>query len=807
MKLQSLGIVFAIIILPIIIVLSYYINLQVDTIALQSSYDSKLMNATYDALSALELNTANEDLSSVSDSLRSIIEASNSIFFNTLSTNFGVSNASNSYIESYIPAILYTLYDGYYIYSPTKQPKICTYGDTASETWAKNNLYGFTMPSDDDTSKDGQPIYVVPKSGGGYYASETGELLYKQSDGSYSTNIDTAVYETDYILKSYIPYTARYVKDNTDVTINYTLDNHLNIIGTIGNIYYTKTGYLINPNLVTKIDVDGTDKTNSIIGTFYNSSSYTLGYNEETAEDYCLSGEHVITITLKEVDPDDNTKYVETQITANRINLSTVDSSEENRYLSEAEAKEKLSKAYDDYQNYYYEDVISGSGDRTRVNLVNKKIQYLETELENMRAVAYYVSSTSFSRWVYANLNQLEEKDIQMDSILGDESTYSTTLDIGIYADFSESDKKIFDYTQNPEDEDSNFLNHKGSVIRNTVQYNLNLAFSVYSDMSQGKFKFEMPIMSDEEWAKIVTRVSIVSFMQGMPCGTKVYSNYSLVYSSNNEMTVIPEEIYYVKKDNFNDETSETHRIDCPLLEDTTDYIAFTSKELKYDKIYNKSTSINEYDHKNLSCYNCIINKNYEKVIDTSGTEDYGDKINVFALNNVSSNKVKAYYKAVGALRQNLYKTNELTVSEGYSINTSKNYSTGALSTFSNTIAAHTSETTLNTNILDRGINQVKKIQIVLYGLSTNDVNETTVKFNVKINDQYIGSKTLSAAYYSDSMGHPEYVKNQTIELDVDPNLFTSNSTSFTVKLERDNGANKASTLYFDTTYIKVVYK
>ena len=118
MKLQGMSIIFALVCLPIILVIAYYISLQIDTITLQNMYDSKLLDATYDAMSAFELNTANEDLSSVSDSLRTIIEASNNIFMNTLATNLGMSNASKSYLEPNIPSILYTLYDGYYIYAP-----------------------------------------------------------------------------------------------------------------------------------------------------------------------------------------------------------------------------------------------------------------------------------------------------------------------------------------------------------------------------------------------------------------------------------------------------------------------------------------------------------------------------------------------------------------------------------------------------------------------------------------------------------------------------------------------------------------
>ena len=129
MKLQGFTIIFALVAIPLILVLTYYIQLQVNTITLQNEYDSKLLDATYDAMSSFEINTANEDLSTVSDSLRTIIEASNNVFFNTLATNLGLSNASKSYVDPYIPAILYTMYDGYYISAPTQVPEILTDSD------------------------------------------------------------------------------------------------------------------------------------------------------------------------------------------------------------------------------------------------------------------------------------------------------------------------------------------------------------------------------------------------------------------------------------------------------------------------------------------------------------------------------------------------------------------------------------------------------------------------------------------------------------------------------------------------------
>ena len=87
MKLQGLSVIFCVIAVPVILILTYYIQAQVDTIALQASYDTKLLDATHDAMVALEINTANEDLSTVSDALRSIVTASTNTFINSLDRN------------------------------------------------------------------------------------------------------------------------------------------------------------------------------------------------------------------------------------------------------------------------------------------------------------------------------------------------------------------------------------------------------------------------------------------------------------------------------------------------------------------------------------------------------------------------------------------------------------------------------------------------------------------------------------------------------------------------------------------------
>ncbi len=120
MKLQNLCIIFLAIALPVIIILSVYVSFQVDTVALKTRYDDYLTNASHETIMAFQLNTANNEFLTVSDAKIRDIEAALNIFSSTLATSFGTTSASRSRIMSYVPALCFTLYDGYYIYTPTK---------------------------------------------------------------------------------------------------------------------------------------------------------------------------------------------------------------------------------------------------------------------------------------------------------------------------------------------------------------------------------------------------------------------------------------------------------------------------------------------------------------------------------------------------------------------------------------------------------------------------------------------------------------------------------------------------------------
>ena len=645
MKLQGVAIIFIMIAFPMILVLSYYLGMQIDTIKMQTDYDNKLIDATYDSLAAFEINTANEDLSSASDSLRSIINASAATFTNTLGTSLGLSNASKERIREYIPSILFTLYDGYYIYAPTEVPEIL------EKTMPQ-------APGSDVMISEGAAIVGEQATGGGYYnnnggiepslpsdVNDYGSLLYEKENGTYSTQIDDdTVMKQDYVLKSYMPYSATYVDGANRATINYTLDNFMSISAQIGNVYYTKSGYYIDENLVT---------------TWSGEPWENMG--QDQIKEYCESGKHSISIDIDSINisynPIPKTDESGTPITDPITGLPI--------YYTMEELEKKLDVEYNNYQ-----DLVSANPRvDADINASLGRIRVLEESLANLKSITYYLTNTAFSKWV----NTLTF--IKGSTLINDDGSTYNTGDLtdnstNIYYDFS-GDGQIF-IGGNPEEPESVFNNHKYNIIKNAIQYNLNLAMSVYNEKYVSSQDFRMPMLTDNEWEQITQKVSIVSFMQGLPCGTKIYTGYSVVSSTNNELTVIPEEIYYVNADQFNDENSVQyyHRIDCPNAGLGANVISFKSKEVKYDKIYDKHTNLYKYDHKNLACYTCIVQNNYEN--DSSDIDGDGSNYMSFQdfIENTTDANKRAYYIAVGKERQNLYKTTGYSRNEGIELET-----------------------------------------------------------------------------------------------------------------------------------------
>ena len=211
MKIQYLAVIFIIIIMPITIVFNEYINNQLTTIKTEQTYDTRLLNATHDAIKAFQLNTINNGISDISNSKISDIEAATTTFFNSLSTGFKYTGYKADIMKEYVPAVVFTMYDGYYIYSP----------------------FINTLTTIQD--KNGDPVLNSRKP---------------TNSGDPEPDVDIENYpnnETLDGLKPYVYYNCRYTKGtNYDFTITYTLDNYITIEGIIDGDYVYDYGYLID---------------------------------------------------------------------------------------------------------------------------------------------------------------------------------------------------------------------------------------------------------------------------------------------------------------------------------------------------------------------------------------------------------------------------------------------------------------------------------------------------------------------------------------------------------------------------------
>ena len=202
----------------------------------------------------------------------------------------------------------------------------------------------------------------------------------------------------------------------------------------------------------------------------------------------------------------------------------------------------------------------------------------------------------------------------------------------------------------------------------------------------------------------------------------KTYNNYKVVSSTNNEIVVRPEHIYYIEKALFNDETSQYHRIDCTkyfkeyVNGPRGDLISFSSKEVKYDKQYDKNRFYTyTYDHMNLACYDCINDYNNEKMsLFNPDDPNYISTIN----GTFDENFRDAYYIAIGKERNNIYKMNAIVNSQGFEI--------------------------LSSGASKKNLKEIKALEVVFGSVKTTDKNETILSYKVKVGNDYLNDSVYS---------------------------------------------------------------
>lgn len=195
MKIQYLAVIFIIIIMPIIIVFSEYLSTQVNIVELEQIYDERLFDSTHDSINAFQINTINSMYYTPQSRVKNI-EAAVNTFFNSLVTSFQFDGNLSSAMKSYVPAVVFTMYDGYYIYAP--------FYNTLTEVKTKD---------------------------------EKGNDLI---DEEYPNNKVLSG------LKPYVSYSCKYQKNNKTYIINYSMDNYVYVDIFDGSKHESHGGYLIN---------------------------------------------------------------------------------------------------------------------------------------------------------------------------------------------------------------------------------------------------------------------------------------------------------------------------------------------------------------------------------------------------------------------------------------------------------------------------------------------------------------------------------------------------------------------------------
>ena len=590
MKLQYLAVIFVVIIIPISLVLSEYIQTQIDTIVLQSAYKKNLDDATYAALKAFQINSINNKYSSISDSKIRDVQASINTFYNSLGTAMDSYVSSKEELSGFIPAVLFNLYDGYYIYS------------------SYDNVY----------SEDADKKLVV-------------------TSGNYQNG-----------LKPYIYYSAEYTLGTKTIVINYTLDNRITIYGDIGEGYNTYSGYLINPEDVTDIDLDNKNlKYKEVEIVPETLTEHLTTVNDDGTP---LEGDYSYIIynnqkVYQDRDSEGNIVYTTIKISkTNSAGETTVYDIDVPQLFRYSESKKTylqsdLRKVYEEYFEIKFE--ADGTIDETTKKL-NPEFSDKIRDFKSTSAFNFYKEAHDFSKNVVMKyLDGISQENNMIDNDLS-----VNTEDKGIFS-FNNSDN-------DPMKEDSIFNTHRVAVIRKSIETNLSAAIANYTKRDNlSTTEFQLPVIDEENWYNIANNVSIIPFMQGIPMGMKYFNNYSVISNTKNEEVINGQNIYIIAESSGN---REYHQPGCQELIDGSLPIDNAYTLLSFQR---QTVDISEYSKQYFypqsragkavtGCYSCIVNATPKYDIDDiiDGTD------------SKFANVRKVYLRALARERYDLYNTN-----------------------------------------------------------------------------------------------------------------------------------------------------
>lgn len=587
MKIQTASIIYILIIVPILFVMSIALSLRQDTYKSMLNYERIQVEATKDAIQAFEMNTSGEDSKKVSDVLRSIAEASINVYKDSLATKLGMSNISKKFIDSYVPTVAFTLYDGFYISTPSKKPIVAT-----DDRGNAINVDGDSEKEEMQNSENGYKPLLFEKSGG-------------RTEDVYSA--DTEYAHQMYPLQL---YTARADLGGSNyANINFSLDNFLVINGKKDGITFNKSGYLLNKDV--NVTLSTTSKNLSLLtNNDTGSEKLVNAYVDEARK----NGERIEVTVSNEVIP----RYSRTGQTYGNIvkdeelavpTFKIVYDPADDFDFQGVQDPEKSKKPGDTKKTEYY----------TRINDYRAKRAYADQQIN---AIKYYLNAIRFSNWIYANLSNVKVGDIKMDSdYYAEKVEYSAVKNTKIDIFGNDEAKLIANdklFGGKITDELSVFNIQRKRTIVNAIQYNLLVSARHYDNLKYyGKRVYKRPIITDQaQWDTVANNISMITFFEGvdnLPLGTP-HTSFSIVSSTDNDYNITENTMVFVPKNGFNkgdddsvsDEDKKYYSIDADMFKDegkvqSKKLIGRKITDFKYDGKINKILRKPIYAFKNFA--------------------------------------------------------------------------------------------------------------------------------------------------------------------------------------------------------------
>lgn len=538
MKIENLTIIFAVIIIPIAVVLSIYINNKIEANNLNLTYNKRLFNATQDAVNAYQSNTTDDVYADVTNAKIADIESSINVFMASLASNFNYIGYKAEALKQYVPAVVFTLYDGYYIYSP--------FSNTLTEV------------------EDNDPQF-----------SKQNEIIKG--------------------LKPYVYYTCRYQPtDNggtnnrssilgSDFFITYTLDNFITIQGKLQDKDKLKCEYIYDYGYLYYVGKEGDDIGDKGISKIKKNEKYIYKYRgiEFQENDTEELKEYVGGKEFSYVKINGKKYYLDEDFYADRegvINLKNGKSVKASSAIFYIDAEGKKSYA----QTKGYSTTTNSNSEN------NEFLLYCEAIKNNKSSYEYFKNAYEFSSAVLMTPVQgyqdkagttLNEGYGLLNTLWGGDAVYwkedsvenknENKITAGV-ADrtpiFGREDCGI-------EDENSKFNAHRKNVIRYVIETNLSAAIAGYKDSTKSDIDYIMPKISETDWDNIENEVCVISFLQGMSIGSKIFNSYKVVPNSYTTDHIDDDDIYLLKNDN-------TY---CRITDNSLDGNLKTKAELGYE--------------------------------------------------------------------------------------------------------------------------------------------------------------------------------------------------------------------------------